>query len=384
MKILIAIHDFYPPKHYLQPRAFLYRIGLAAVAKGHHVAFLTNVSGVSSIDGLDVLSVDGLSKKHSSQILAAIRGISPDVIVWSTSYTNALANSSLFTDLPAPVFGFLACPFYSATYLLRLLPKLGMRPLKYYFLNCLARPVSVRRSLGTPLFAGLLSQSRSNLRPLAAIPAERRHHIPPGLDHDVWFPQREKSIRPQSTSRRILFFGPARKSRGLDVVLGAFRKVSKEHPGTELALYLREDSGTVVEEVKRRLSEHGLDQRATVTGGWTPADELRSAIWKADIVAIPFPLSESDSPLSILEAKACGRPVLSSAIAGIPELIGGGGIALPSCTARALAKEISALIAEPERLRQLTERAIAETLEHPSWETACDNLISAMEATIDE
>ena len=90
-------------------------------------------------------------------------------------------------------------------------------------------------------------------------------------------------------------------------------------------------------------------------------------------------LSESDSPISVLEAKACGRPVLSSSVAGIPDLLGRGGIALPSCSVTAFAKEICRLIEQPECLRELSEYAVAEARAHPSWEDTCDTFISSME-----
>lgn len=384
MRILFAVHDFQPPNHLLQPRAYLYRLGLAASAKGHCVTYLTNSSSVSCIDGLTVVSVDDLSGKNSAEILAAIRAIAPDVIVWSTSYLHVLGNSTLLADLPAPVFGFLACPSYSTTQLVRLIPRLGIGPLRYYFFNRLAQRSAVRRLLRKQMFAGFISQSRSNLRALGTLPAHCRIHIPPGLDHERWFPQANGGSRARAAPRRILFFGPARKSRGLDIVLQAFERCAKEHSGAELAIFLRDASSAEVEKVRCWLSARNLVQQATVAGGWTPPSELREAIWEADIVVIPFLLSESDSPISVLEAKACGRPVISSTVAGIPDLIGGGGVALRSCSVAAFAREISSLIAEPQRLRRLTEDAITETRAHPSWDSACDALISAMEATIDK
>lgn len=101
------------------------------------------------------------------------------------------------------------------------------------------------------------------------------------------------------------------------------------------------------------------------------------------MVVIPFLLSESDSPISILEAKACGRPVISNSVAGIPDLIGRGGIVLESCTVNDLTQEICGLIEDPSRLQLLTEYAVAETRAHASWDSACDVLVSALEKSID-
>jgi len=387
MRILFVVHDFHPPNHLLQPRAYLYRLGLAAAGKGHSVTFLTNSSDVSELDGLSVVFVDDLSQRNSAQILASIRTIAPDVIVWSTSYVHILGNFRLLAALPAPVFGFMACPSYSPSYLLRLIPSLGIGPLRYYFLNRLAQRIGVHRFLKKRIFTGVISQSRANLRSLNDLPAHCRIHIPPGLEHGMWFPPpvqlSEEEGRMRSAPRRIIFFGPPRKSRGLDTVLHAFEKCSREHPAIELDVFLREGTDNQVKKVQDWLSSRRLNRQTRVTGGWTPPEELRRAIWEADIVVIPFLLSESDSPVSVLEAKACGRPVLSSTVAGIPELIGRGGAALRSCTANALAREISGLFAKPERLRQLTNHAIAETRTHPSWDISCDNFISSLEKAIE-
>jgi glycosyltransferase involved in cell wall biosynthesis len=373
MRILFAVHDFFPPKHLLQPRAYLYRLGLAATAKGHSVTFLTDSASDCSIDGIDVAPVSSLSKRSRPGIL---EGVAPDVIVWSTSYLNILGNSRLYSQLPRPVVGFLACPSYGIGYLTGLIPRLGTGPLRYYFLNALAGHVSGRRLLSTRHFAAFISQSKDNLQKLLAVPGHRRIHLPPGLDHRQWFPEPAKAERKPSAARRVLFFGPARKSRGLYVLLGAYQKCVEQHPKTELHILLRDGDEAKVDDIRYWLSSRGLDQQAVVAGGWASPETLRKSIWDADIVVIPMLMPESDSPISVLEAKACGRPVLSSAVAGIPDLIGSGGIALSSCSASAFADQICRLIEQPLRLRELREHAIDETRVHPSWEDTCDTFIS--------
>jgi glycosyltransferase involved in cell wall biosynthesis len=64
-------------------------------------------------------------------------------------------------------------------------------------------------------------------------------------------------------------------------------------------------------------------------------------------------------PTSVLEAMACGRAVVASAVGGIPEQVAEGetGLLTPVGDAREMAEAILALLADDERRRAMGERA---------------------------
>jgi glycosyltransferase involved in cell wall biosynthesis len=57
-----------------------------------------------------------------------------------------------------------------------------------------------------------------------------------------------------------------------------------------------------------------------VIDGFLDPDVLLAYVAAADIVALPFELVPSDAPLSLLEAAALGKPLVTTNTACLPEL----------------------------------------------------------------
>jgi glycosyltransferase involved in cell wall biosynthesis len=99
--------------------------------------------------------------------------------------------------------------------------------------------------------------------------------------------------------------------------------------------------------------------------------------------ALVLPTSHDYSPQVIAEASACGIPVISTALAAIPEMVrhGEGGIVLPPRPrAEAIASAIHELCTDPDKRRRMGERARAWAVQH----YALDRFAALLDATIDE
>jgi glycosyltransferase involved in cell wall biosynthesis len=89
--------------------------------------------------------------------------------------------------------------------------------------------------------------------------------------------------------------------------------------------------------------------------GWQR--DIAAVYAAADIVALTS-LNEG-SPVSLIEAMAAGRAVVSTAVGGVPDVVTDGvsGVLVPSGDAEELAGVISALLREPERRHRLGQAA---------------------------
>jgi len=116
-----------------------------------------------------------------------------------------------------------------------------------------------------------------------------------------------------------------------------------------------EDYDTLAKQIK----ELGVGQSVRLVG---PAanDQLRRYLDSAAVLALPaIVASDGDQdgiPLALVEAMACGVPVVSTNVAGIPELLrdGEAGCIVPQRDSQALADALESLLADEDRQRQLS------------------------------
>lgn len=87
--------------------------------------------------------------------------------------------------------------------------------------------------------------------------------------------------------------------------------------------------------IEAKIARYQLEQQVEITG-WASSSEVRAQITAARVLVLPS--FAEGLPVVIMEALALGRPVISTAIAGIPELV------QPSCGWLVSASSIEALV----------------------------------------
>ncbi len=140
--------------------------------------------------------------------------------------------------------------------------------------------------------------------------------------------------------------------KGQHVLIEAFSRLAAGYPELHLLLVGAPTfaSGEYEARLKRMVSDLGLDSRIHFAGFQR---DVVSALAAMDIFV--HPSIEPDSPVSVLEALACGKPAILSAVDGTKELVEDGINALlvrPGDAAQ-LAEFLSNLIADPERRAML-------------------------------
>lgn len=178
----------------------------------------------------------------------------------------------------------------------------------------------------------------------------KAHVIRCGIDLDQWrFTPPSRSDKPPT----IIAIGRLSPEKGFSILLSALAELRGRNVATRLRLIGDGPERAKIEADIRRL---GLADLVTLTGE-LPPPAVREELRGADIYCLPS-FSEG-LPVSIMEAMAAGVPIVTTWIAGIPELAADGVTALTVAPARpdALADALQRLIEQPGLAGDLAKAA---------------------------
>jgi glycosyltransferase involved in cell wall biosynthesis len=174
----------------------------------------------------------------------------------------------------------------------------------------------------------------------------------PSIDRGSW--RKKEGFAPTD----VLFVCVAglRPQKNPALLLEAFHRGPASDPRARLLFAGR---GALKPELERRIGTLGLQARVHLLGLRSDVPEMLNA---ADV----FVLSSDyeGNPLAVLEAMAAGRPVISTAVGGVPELVEGGcGLLVPPGDAQALSKAMSCMLENAETRITMGKASAARALE---------------------
>ena len=122
----------------------------------------------------------------------------------------------------------------------------------------------------------------------------------------------------------ILYVGSLFRAKGVAELVAAFGSLTASHPRARLVCI---GDGPCRGEMTRRAAAAGVEPRVTMLGR-QPSETVAKWMRAADVFCLP---SYSEGcPNVVVEALACGRPVVATEVGGIPELVKSGcGILVP-------------------------------------------------------
>jgi glycosyltransferase involved in cell wall biosynthesis len=165
-----------------------------------------------------------------------------------------------------------------------------------------------------------------------------------------------------SSMTRVVFVGRLVYSKGMQFVVEAAPSVLSDHPNTEFIIVGDGPyRGHLIEMTRKLGMDHVFKFLGIVP---SVADVLRGG----DIYVRPS-LMEG-MPLTVLEAMACGLPVVASNVAGTPEVLTNGetGILVEPGNVEQLAKAINRLLDDRKYARRIGDSARRFVKQHYSWE----------------
>ncbi len=366
-KICLVVPGLEPGQARLQPWKYLLETARGLSRAGHDVTVLTSgpVQGQhvqERADGLEVGRIRLLiltpdSIRPSAHLAAVLSGLAPDVVLWHVGLSTFLHRFDAAAN-GIPSLGVLTSPIYQRKEFLRagLFRLLRNPSLSVIHLAAsLVPPSMYRHAIGNSGLQAIVTETHTNAQRLADLNLWNgpSHTIFPGVDR-LWCEDHGAAGRSLRASlgyggedQVILFMGSPAPLRGLPVLTRAFRKALPENRSLRLIVLSRQ----IGVQHRRRpgsMDAEQPDRAVRVVRRDLDPVEVARYVTASDLVALPFVLVPSDAPLSLLEARAAGKPLVTTRISCLPELAG----------------HESSFFAEPGDARSLTAAMLQAAMTH--------------------
>jgi len=234
------------------------------------------------------------------------------------------------------------------------------------FLSDARKGPQIRSALAQADAVTVVSEAMRETLVSAGVPPERIHTIYNGVDREIFFPgSREEArskldLEKEGGEKTILFVGSLLAVKGVQYLLEAAALLAGRRRDFRLLLVGDGDERPRYEEFCGQL---GLTEQVRFAGT-RPHGEIADWMRASDLFCLPS--IREGLPNVILEAQACGRPVVASRVGGIPEVVDeSNGILFPPQDAAALADALARGLDG-----DWDEAGIAASRESFSWE-AC-------------
>ena len=188
--------------------------------------------------------------------------------------------------------------------------------------------------------------TRRDAERLYRVPAGRIRVIHPGVSARFRPPPpeavRELRSRMQLPERFLLCVGTLEPRKNLRRLLEAFRHLKVQQASLKLVLAGRR--GWLNRDLDRVLASKGLAGEV-ILPGYVPDEDLPALYGAAEAFVYPSLYEGFGSP--VLEALACGAPVVTSRVSSLPEVAGECAVYVDPRDARSIAQGLSRILSDP-------------------------------------
>lgn len=364
MRVAFFIYDYVPANLPLQPWLTIWQAAVYLSAQGHDVHVVTDTGNEREVNGLPVHRVASLRGSNNAEVRKLLQAIRPECVVVLVTPLN-LATTGWYQQLrKLRGVAFASYPFYSVGQITTALRHVEPGVLSSYARHLLVPGWSWRKTL-SGCFKAVICQSDTTRRHLYAIIKDSLpvHAIKPGIDRQAWhMPGNERTAHDYS---EFLYVGRASRIRGFHVALDAMTRLQGQD--IRLKVLARGADEYALAEIDKQVKKRGLGDLVRVTGGWLEQPQLVSEFHATTAVLLPFVLVPSELPVSAMEAIACGAPVISTDIDGLPSTVADAGIVVRQGSASDMARAMLKLHTDRGHLADCRNACRRQTELMPSW-----------------
>ena len=204
-------------------------------------------------------------------------------------------------------------------------------------------------------------------------------HVVPAAPSAAFRPMDAASLAPVLKQHNLqqpyfLAVGNLQPRKNLPRLVEAFSHFHKTHPGVQLAI--AGQSGFRASSIQRTIDDHGLSDSIRFIG-YVSEDELVSLYNGA--LALVYPSIYEGFGLPVVEAMACGRPVIAANTSSLPEVAGDAALLVDPFDVMAFRDAMERVATDHAVAADLSRRALAQAARF-SWPRSAEAAMNAFRA----
>jgi glycosyltransferase involved in cell wall biosynthesis len=229
--------------------------------------------------------------------------------------------------------------------------------------------------------------SKSEIVSCMNIPEEKVRVAKCGFDRKLFYPAKDAKERLAASaylgqkyrirSRYILYLGTLEPRKNVDVLIDAFLSIRDRFP--DVKLVISGGNGWQYEKTAERLASPLLAD-SVIRTGFVPEDDKRLLYLCSEMLV--FPSLYEGFGLPVLEAMACGTPVVSSNSSSLPEVLGDAGVLCEPDDRLAFSDAMSHILSDRMFAAFLSGKGKSRAMQF-SWENAAQAYAAAIEELLE-
>jgi glycosyltransferase involved in cell wall biosynthesis len=235
--------------------------------------------------------------------------------------------------------------------------------------------------------AAVLVDSRATKSDLVreyGVAAANVHIVYLGRDESL-LPVRDSEVLERTRARYglgkryLLYVGTLQPRKNLSRVVEAFARLVSSGLMVDIQLVLAGRRGWLYEDLFSRVKYGGLEERILFPGY---VDEADLAALYSGALGYVFPSLYEGFGIPVLEAQACGVPVMTSNNSSLPEVAGDAALLVDPTDVDAIADAILRLATDDALRAWLVERGL-ENVKRFSWEKCARETLEVLESVVE-
>ncbi len=222
--------------------------------------------------------------------------------------------------------------------------------------------------------------SKEDLTKNYHLPKNKINVIYHGVDRDVFFPATQsppldiKNLQPY-----IFYLGRLEEKKNILGLLAAYRLLRKEQK-IKHKLILTGQPGFGFEKIQAQINKYPSSIRKDIIlTGYQEAEKTAQYLRYADIFFFPSFFEGFGMP--VLEAMACGVPVVASNVTSLPEIVGKAGVLVDPNNTLEMAGALSKIVSKPELKKELIDKGLVRSKMF-DWEKTAEKTLDVFHRVV--